>query len=71
MTKFAITFAVAAAIGTFGALTFKAEAAPAAGAKQIGAAALTINDIKDAACRGRGAHCPPGYVWNGHRCVLC
>jgi hypothetical protein len=27
--------------------------------------------VKLAACRGTGAHCPPGYVWNGHRCRPC
>jgi hypothetical protein len=71
MTKFAISFAVAVAIVSFGAVTWKAEATPAAGAKQIGASALTITDIKQAACRGSGAHCPPGYIWNGNRCRPC
>jgi hypothetical protein len=27
--------------------------------------------VKPAACRGTGAHCPPGYVWNGYRCRPC
>jgi hypothetical protein len=27
--------------------------------------------VKPAACRGMGAHCPPGFVWNGHRCRPC
>lgn len=27
--------------------------------------------VEPAACRGTGAHCPPGYVWNGHRCRPC
>ena len=71
MTKFFVSLAIAAAIVCAGALTWKAQATPAAGAKQIATSAFSIRDVQNAACRGRGAHCPPGFVWNGHRCVLC
>jgi hypothetical protein len=71
MRRFAVAFAFAAFIVFIGTTAWRAEAAPWAGAKQIAATKLTTNDIQKAACRGRGEHCPPGYVWNGNRCRPC
>jgi hypothetical protein len=71
MRKYAVLFAFAASLAFTGATTWKAEAAPAAGAAPIAVSAWTINDIMHASCRGRGAHCPRGWVWNGHRCRPC
>ena len=67
MKTFAIVFAFAAALAFGGA----AQAAPTAGATQLAVSAWTINSIMHAACRHRGAHCPRGFVWNGHRCRPC
>jgi hypothetical protein len=71
MSRYAVPLALAAAIVFIGAMTWNAQATPNAGAKQIGMNALSIKDIKQAACRGNGAHCPPGYIWNGNRCAPC
>ena len=69
MKKLVVLFAFALALG--GAMTLKAEAAPTAGARQLAVSAFTINNIMHAACRHRGAHCPRGFIWNGHRCRPC
>jgi hypothetical protein len=71
MSRSAITFAFASVIMLIGTTAWRAEATPWAGAKQIAAAKLTITDIQKVACRSGGAHCPPGYVWNGYRCRPC
>jgi len=71
MRKFAVLFAFAASLALTGATMWKAEAAPAAGAAPVAVSAWTINNIMHAACRGRGARCPHGWVWNGHRCRPC
>lgn len=71
MPKSAVAFTFAALIVLVSTMAWRAEATPWAGAKQIAAAKMTINDIQKAACRGTGAHCPPGYVWNGNRCRPC
>jgi hypothetical protein len=71
MSRFALLFAFAAIAGFMTTASWKAEAAPTAGAKQIAVSAWTINDIMHAACRHRGAHCPRGFIWNGHRCRPC
>ena len=52
-------------------LPWKAEATiPSAGA-QMRAATQSVQTVLPAACRGWGAHCPPGYIWTGDRCVPC
>ena len=71
MRAVAITLVLTAAILFAGAMKWKAEATVWAGAAHIGTAAQSADPIKPAACRGSGAHCPPGYVWNGNRCVPC
>jgi hypothetical protein len=71
MRRSAVAFAFAALIVFIGTMAWRAEAAPWAGAKQIAATKLTISDVQKAACRGSGAHCPPGYIWNGNRCRPC
>jgi hypothetical protein len=72
MHKLSITIVVAAAAFLCGGLLARhAEAMISAGAAQIRAAAEKAVTVEPAACRGRGAHCPPGYVWNGRRCVPC
>jgi hypothetical protein len=50
---------------------FAAEAQTARGALALKAAAQSSTVVENAACRGRGEHCPPGYTWNGHRCIPC
>jgi hypothetical protein len=71
MRSFAALLAFAVIGDLTAATSWKAEAAPVAGASQIAISAWTINDIMHAACRERGAHCPRGFVWNGHRCRPC
>jgi hypothetical protein len=67
--------AMIAAVAMVSVATFAAEAQMSRGATFIKAAAeksaAEKPKVENAACRGRGAHCPPGYVWNGHRCVPC
>jgi hypothetical protein len=71
MKRFTILFAFAVALAFTGATTWKAEAAPTAGASQLAVSAWTINGIVHAACRHRGRHCPRHFIWNGHRCRPC
>lgn len=54
-----------------GLLAWKAEAMVGAGNAQLATAAKASSAITQAACGGTGSHCPPGYVWNGNRCVHC
>jgi len=54
--------ALVLSIGQAGATVVNGKAA---------AAAQAMTPIKPAACRGFGARCPPGSVWNGRRCVIC
>ena len=63
---------VVASLMTFGGLAaWKAEAMVGAGAAQQATAAKSAGPVIHAACGGRGEHCPPGYNWNGNRCVPC
>jgi hypothetical protein len=71
MRRLAITLTMTATILCAGLLAWKAEATTWAGAKQLRNAAETVNPVDKAACRGWGEHCPPGYIWNGFRCVPC
>jgi hypothetical protein len=62
-----------AAVFVLGILTITANAqTQAPGAASFHAQVQNATSIvKQAACRGTGAHCPPGYVWNGYRCRPC
>jgi hypothetical protein len=71
MRKAAITVAMTTVIMCAGLMAWQAHAMLGAGAAQLSTAAKTVSPIGPAACRGSGAHCPPGYVWNGNRCVPC
>ena len=71
MRRLTIALAMVATILCAGLVAWKAEATTWAGAAQLGAATATVKPLKNAACRGTGEHCPPGYVWNGRRCVPC
>ena len=72
MRTMILTLGLTAAILFAAASSWKAEATVAQGAAKIGTAAQSAaTPIKPAACRGGGAHCPPGWVWNGRRCVPC
>ncbi len=71
MHRLAITVGVAAGILLGGLMAWRADAMVFAGAAQVSTAAKSAGPVSPAACRGRGAHCPPGYVWNGNRCVPC
>ena len=66
-----MTLGLTAAILLATASVWRAEAMVAPGSAKVGVAAQSFTPIKPAACRGRGAHCPWGLVWNGHRCVPC
>ena len=66
-----LTLIAASAIVCVGLGAWNAKALVGAGAAQLGTAAETVKPAENAACRGWGAHCPPGVVWNGHRCVPC
>jgi len=71
MRRLAITLVMTAVVSCVGLVAWQAEAMVGAGAAQLGAAAKSAQPIATAACGGRGAHCPPGYTWNGNRCVRC
>lgn len=70
MRKLAFALAAAALLSAV-SLSWNAEATIVSAASQIRAAVHTVKPVTNAACRGTGAHCPPGYVWNGRRCVPC
>lgn len=71
MRRLAMTLVMTATISCAGLAAWKAEAMVGAGAAQVATAAKTTNPVSPAACGGRGAHCPPGYNWNGNRCAPC
>jgi len=71
MRRLAIGFVIAAAVLGAGLVAWRAEATTLSAAARLGAAPQSLESVKNAACRGTGAHCPPGYVWNGRRCVPC
>jgi hypothetical protein len=71
MQRLAITLAMTTVILSTGLVAWKADAMVGSGAAQLSTAAKAAGPIAPAACRGSGAHCPPGYVWNGARCVPC
>lgn len=69
MHRISILLAVAALLST--SLAWEAGATVPSIAAQVRAVVQTIKPVERAACRGWGEHCPPGYVWNGRRCVPC
>lgn len=71
MRTLAITLVMTSVISCVGLLAWHAEAMVGAGAAHVATAVKSTQPIAPAACRGRGAHCPPGYTWNGHACVPC
>jgi hypothetical protein len=61
-----------AAVAMVAVASFAAEAQTTRGAMSLKAAVQNSTVIENAACGGRwGARCPPGYTWNGRRCVPC
>jgi hypothetical protein len=48
-----------------------AEAMALSGGAQPGTSVKSLNSVTPAACKGGGEHCPPGYIWNGNKCVPC
>jgi hypothetical protein len=71
MRKLAITLGLAGGLLVAAFTAWQAEAVVSAGAGQLHTVAKASGAISPAACRGGGEHCPPGYVWNGNRCVPC
>jgi hypothetical protein len=71
MRRLTITFAMTILFLCGDSLTWQAKAMISAGASQIRAAVSGAPKAEPAACRGWGEHCPPGYIWNGNRCVPC
>lgn len=71
MRRLTISLAMTTVILCGGLVAWKAHAMVGAGAAQVSTAARAVSSIGPAACRGSGEHCPPGYVWNGNRCVPC
>jgi hypothetical protein len=71
MRQLAITLGLATGILAAGVVAWQAEAMVGAGSPQLSTAAKASSAVTPAACRGGGEHCPPGYVWNGNRCVPC
>jgi hypothetical protein len=75
MRKLAMSLiAVAAVLGAM-AITANAQT-PASGANNLQAQTQKATLFRSAACRGWGAHCPPGRVWRCGPygrcgCVLC
>lgn len=70
MKKLALTLTATALL--LGTSALAANAAQYSGAAGIHAQVQNATPIvKEAACRGFGAHCPPGFVWTcgpGGRC---
>jgi len=71
MRRLAITLVMATVVSCVGLVAWRAEAMVGAGAAQLGTTAKSSQPIVHAACRGTGDHCPPGYTWNGNRCIPC
>jgi hypothetical protein len=71
MQRLAMALVMTTVILCAGFATWKAEAMVGAGAAQVATAAKTASPVDRVACGGRGAHCPPGYWWNGNRCAPC
>lgn len=71
MRRLALAVVMTSVVSCVGLLAWQAQAMVGAGATHLGAAAKSVQPIAPAACGGRGAHCPPGYTWNGNRCVRC
>jgi hypothetical protein len=71
MRTLVITLALAAAMLCPGSATWQVQAAGMAGAAQLSTAVKAASPIQPAACRGWGSRCPPGYFWNGYRCLPC
>jgi len=71
MRRLAITLGMTTAVLCAGFVAWHAQAMVVAGAAQLSTAAKATTPVTPAACRRGGAHCPPGYVWNGNRCVPC
>jgi len=75
MRKLAMSLAAAAFVVGAMAITANAQA-PASGANDLHAQIQKATLFKGEACRGWGAHCPPGRVWRCGPygrcgCVLC
>jgi hypothetical protein len=62
MRKLSSVLTVAAAILLSGNWAAQADPATTSGGT-ISRAAKNFSPIREAACRGFGAHCPPGFVW--------
>jgi len=71
MQRLVMTLVVATTILFGGLVAWKAEAMVGVGGVQVSTAVKATSPVDRAACRGRGEHCPPGYDWNGNRCVPC
>ncbi len=71
MHRLAMALVMTTMVLSAGLVTWKAEAMVTAGAAQVATAAKAASPIDRTACGGRGAHCPPGYNWNGNRCAPC
>jgi hypothetical protein len=71
MQRLMLTLVVATVFVSGGLVAWKAEAMVGAGGVQVSTAAKATSPVDRAACGGRGEHCPPGYNWNGNRCVPC
>jgi hypothetical protein len=60
MRKVTLTLAIALAFAGSAVLT--ADAQPSRGANNVGTAAQNFTPIEQAACRGWGPYCRPGFV---------
>ena len=57
-----VTLTAAVAILFVGSLAWSAEAATAQGAAKISTSAASMSLVRDAACRGWGPWCRPGFT---------
>jgi hypothetical protein len=71
MRKLVMALVMMTVISCAGFGVWKAQAMVLAGAAQLTTPVKSSNPVIPAACGGNGAHCPPGYNWNGNRCVPC
>jgi len=58
-----LTLTLTAAALALGTLAISANAQTSSGAAGLHAQAQNSTPIHQAACRGFGAHCPPGWTW--------
>lgn len=63
MRNLAIALALAGAALAAGSLGWKAEATMPVQSETLSTMVQKFSQVEQAACRGWGKHCPPGFIW--------